>query len=718
MANTNPFNRLKEFLVDADFIGPKYSFESRRSTRFMSYEGAVISILTVIFLSTIAFMFGKEIYERKLPLVSNSEENISHSTILLKEFPIILYLSNIDGSPLENYESYFEYRIFTTSMNSNNTISIDENSINFTSCDVNRYSKYNNLVEEVLNSSIHKTKDLNFLCLNFDDKTSFTNSYYSKNSTTINFGLRMCNNKRKTCAKDLIQKTSKLVLSVIFVDSFVNAYNYTNPINSYLKLLNYELSNSIFRRSYMRFGNNQLISDNGWIFGDYITQNYPVLQSIVPDDLHFPDSGRDENMMFLMTLESPATRKIIFRSYMKIQDLFAKIGGVINVTLVLVQLCSHHYLRFIYYFYIREKILKINLNPVFEKKDCLSPNKAVEEGIIQLKFSDNKINQTNKMKSSLIIPSQLNKINDDNNKIAQKKEKEKLSKELFDETMEIKNEKIPNCPIIEENINNENSDNKSNKNSVKTFNDKSNIMARYLNNTLNNFKHKVISENDLKFIQNRSNFKSYAELSTSRKRLKENDECEKKNEELNSSTDFRVNTNGTLIENPVHKKTLSEIINETRSEPKILDISNSRDYISKEKENYIMQKSNNIKYSEKAMSLSKASIKPEALHSDFFKNYSLSYCSIEKNYQDKNAELEKNDFYNSNSKFNNKNKEEKNTIDREFRGSYSDYILSKLFCKHEKAKTYDIQIMLVSEIVDYENYLSISLKNLDVRKND
>ena len=88
MANTNPFNRLKEFLVDADFIGPKYSFESRRSTRFMSYEGAVISILTVIFLSTIAFMFGKEIYERKLPLVSNSEENISHSTILLKEFPL------------------------------------------------------------------------------------------------------------------------------------------------------------------------------------------------------------------------------------------------------------------------------------------------------------------------------------------------------------------------------------------------------------------------------------------------------------------------------------------------------------------------------------------------------------------------------------------------------------------------------------------------------
>lgn len=52
--------------------------------------------------------------------------------------------------------------------------------------------------------------------------------------------------------------------------------------------------------------------------------------------------------MYWITFESPNIREIEKRSYMKVQDLFAKVGGIINAIFIIINILFYDYLRFIF----------------------------------------------------------------------------------------------------------------------------------------------------------------------------------------------------------------------------------------------------------------------------------------------------------------------------------------------------------------------------------
>ena len=97
----------------------------------------------------------------------------------------------------------------------------------------------------------------------------------------------------------------KNLILITYLNSFVDMTNYKYPIDKYLEHVTNQLDLSLFRRSYMRFVYNSLSTDYGWISNDIQIEDFPYLESFVPDDLNWAYEGTYKNTLFIVSFESP-----------------------------------------------------------------------------------------------------------------------------------------------------------------------------------------------------------------------------------------------------------------------------------------------------------------------------------------------------------------------------------------------------------------------------
>ena len=104
----------------------------------------------------------------------------------------------------------------------------------------------------------------------------------------------------------------------------------------------------------MRFVYNILKSDYGWFWDNIISDEIPYLESLVPYDLTPTNTGQYKNTLFILSVESPKSRQVFNRSYLKLQQAMASLGGLSHALILLVKIVSDPHLKFVMYFFIRE----------------------------------------------------------------------------------------------------------------------------------------------------------------------------------------------------------------------------------------------------------------------------------------------------------------------------------------------------------------------------
>ena len=189
------------------------------------------------------------------------------------------------------------------------------------------------------------------MCLNFNNDDYFSNTIFSSNSTNYNIGLKLC---QENCASDRDDVVNGILLDLSYINSFIDLNNYDNPITKYLEHITTQLDLSLFRRSYMRFVYNILKSDYGWFWDNIISDEIPYLESLVPYDLTPTNTGQYKNTLFILSVESPKSRQVFNRSYLKLQQAMASLGGLSHALILLVKIVSDPHLKFVMYFFIRE----------------------------------------------------------------------------------------------------------------------------------------------------------------------------------------------------------------------------------------------------------------------------------------------------------------------------------------------------------------------------
>lgn len=334
---------LSKGFLKIDFLSENLSFEKNGSKSFKSLFGALISFLVIISAIVISALFGKEIFQKKLPATASYYSYTENSEFSLKTFPIFFLISDANGKIYKNWKDYFN--IWANLGNINNGISfIQRNKYQAVSCTKDFFEILRNtsLWNQVENLDFSE-----FICFNYDDDAVIKNDFAYVNSTYININFSYKDPKyNDTVQSDYLLKKDDFYIRTNYINNYINPFDYNNPINLLFDHYTQQVSSSFLRRSFFQFTKDEFISDNGFLFENKIVQKFvsfsQVINSIDSKSIFLPHS------YYWVTLSSPRVFKVTFRAYVKIQELAAKIGGVINALTVMCYLLFSNYLRFSY----------------------------------------------------------------------------------------------------------------------------------------------------------------------------------------------------------------------------------------------------------------------------------------------------------------------------------------------------------------------------------
>lgn len=152
--------------------------------------------------------------------------------------------------------------------------------------------------------------------------------------------------------------------------------------------MSYDLANYIS----LRYSIEELISDNGWLLEQSEIIRRTSLQDIIPE-VYIPGEGKE---IITIKIDVSNHYKKTYRNYMKVQDLFAKIGGLLNALFISVKLLISDYVDFRYRKNYIEFSIDNNKIRKFQKTNDNNKESSNESKLPLSSFTEKKLEDVNK----------------------------------------------------------------------------------------------------------------------------------------------------------------------------------------------------------------------------------------------------------------------------------------------------------------------------------
>lgn len=200
--------------------------------------------------------------------------------------------------------------------------------------------------------------------------------------------------------------------------------NYTDPVNYYLDKIGLEASNQLDKRSFISFTNNVYESDNGWILENIKIAKFVSLSGNHVGYNFVGTSGK----IGAFTIDSPQLRDVVKRKYLKLQDLIASIGGLVNFLSIALYALTFHYFKYEYYLFLFSLIEEIKLKSInsnsfskVSRKNSifkLNISKMINSNALHSNVEENNLNHKNVMERDFNDTVRIRElINFENNKV-------------------------------------------------------------------------------------------------------------------------------------------------------------------------------------------------------------------------------------------------------------------------------------------------------------
>ena len=217
-----------------------------------------------------------------------------------------------------------------------------------------------------------------YFCPKHSNETYFANDYGTINSSTLYYRLAFCNKAMREDCKFTSYEESfggkNLVVITEIQSSAVNSLSYENPTTK-TNIMNLKAVNEGSAKIlYLQITKDIYISNDGWMLENKREIEYFTLQDKFFDPTNPSTSGI--NFFYTVIMSSPRLREKYVRSYMKVQELFAKVGGIANACFIIINVLTVHYIRFNYLFFVKGN----SLDTITEQKEN-SLNKLDREEI-------------------------------------------------------------------------------------------------------------------------------------------------------------------------------------------------------------------------------------------------------------------------------------------------------------------------------------------------
>lgn len=340
-----------KFLKLFDLHPTPYSFEEEGDKNFHTKFSITISFLSYILILIVCGFFGYKFFTNTDPLVNVGIKKIdkSLSKINMSDIPLMFSFYNYTHY-IENPDFYFRYnaRLVTYDIEGN----LFEETINLNT---------KKCVLEEISPAFRTVFENGFLipemiCFEFPDSVYVFNDFNEMDLRYFFIDVLTCNIPKdsvldKSECNNIFEDKGDLFVDVYTIQSFVDPSNYTNPISYRASTTEFALSPMSLINSSFRLFYDFLITDSGKLIENnqeikFLESSQLTYQMIINDEISF------EKIIFSLSIRGDVYSQFIVRKYLKIQEVSAQCGGIINLIIVIGNIFCifiiHFILKFLY----------------------------------------------------------------------------------------------------------------------------------------------------------------------------------------------------------------------------------------------------------------------------------------------------------------------------------------------------------------------------------
>lgn len=389
----------KFYLKKIDYFSDNISFTHNESKRLNSTIGLVLTCIMVLLTATITLLFGKEIFNKSKPYVSESIEFNNNSKHILQKDSFLMFSLKYKSFELINSRVSSSLKIvgYIYTIEKSVLIGNETLKLNFTECrEEELYQAFSNNYHssDFINSyfCFHLPIDINIYNPLRYINSRYLSLYISKNNEIVEYD-------------EILNQMA--YMDILYKDTYVDNFDFENPIKSFIN--NEIVQFNINKTSLISFNvkNSIFISDNGLLFTDTMIKKYwetEIFKESVYKDDHYLRINFSTNMI----------SKKHNKSYLKIQELLAGIGGFVNGFIIICRVLFNDFFEYNYLVKINRMVKDqyYNLSAKNEKLSVKKYNKTQSDDIIIKKDSNDKNYENKEVKKADIKDSlEANNIN-------------------------------------------------------------------------------------------------------------------------------------------------------------------------------------------------------------------------------------------------------------------------------------------------------------------
>lgn len=352
----------RNYVRQIDFFATKPSdrITYNKSIKYSTLIGRFTSWLIIGIIITAFINFGNDMLYRKNPqsifsqIVTPDPENLDLNEI---GFFMAFGLQNLSNFS----KNFIDEKIYRVEMlqrkKINGTISYEE--IPIVPCDLGFVPSRNDL------KSYYKQNQINYLyCIdpNMNDvgpelKSTWDGIYYKNILINIYPCVNSTKNNNSCRSFEFIENQfNNANFAIYFTTEAIDPNNFWNPVESYGKQIYTPISFSTQTYIEMLFGHFNFKTDKGFLFNDYesIESAYYLSNRQI---LSFRS-----NVIVQIDMKLDKVKTIYSRSYQKIQNVLASLGGIIKALMILANLIAQPFIKLNFRLNLANSIFSFNVD--------------------------------------------------------------------------------------------------------------------------------------------------------------------------------------------------------------------------------------------------------------------------------------------------------------------------------------------------------------------
>ena len=343
---------IKEKFMKLDFFGSHFQFSIFGSNKYKSIVGLLASNCCLIMIIVTTILFGKDFYNKESPKIVTENiktENSEEISLSQKNLTLAFRIEDDSGSLAHDALDFINTRIRYNRYVYNET----NQEFDDYSYDLNNVNCDENLVPD---KKLNEGRNLSeYTCLNFPkDGFHFGGSWSGKSVSFFSIELSSCDKDDNNCSdinkvkSFLLESSTYYFFSLYYPTYYFLPNNLASPQNIKYNIYYTQLVPSLSKIDRVYFKSYLLDDDIGWIFKNSQSTSILAFDRIEKEfEINDFTSHKNNYYFYTIVLYFNSDYDKIYRSYIKIQELSALVGGFMKIIIFITELLIVPYNKFL-----------------------------------------------------------------------------------------------------------------------------------------------------------------------------------------------------------------------------------------------------------------------------------------------------------------------------------------------------------------------------------